>query len=192
MKMLIAFLLSLAVMAGEPDLPHAQPGDALYRKDSPGWVISWPRAGGMTRVQLPPPMTLEEMQAALEKEGVRLELQDRREIAKDGRERIVFWLPLIFISIALTFFLKSYGLQAAGVICFSVSVSYFVSGVLEVKMAEKWAVSTWLIMGIAAGGVVLFSVGAFMLKDKGIGKPGLIGKWVDDFAARRAKKQSDS
>ena len=165
--------------------PEASPSDKLFRLESNGVLGCFK---DYSPVRLPDPKTPEEMAEILGIEDERLELEDRREIAKDGRDKIVFWLPFIFLSIAATFFLKSYGLQFVGVGGFAVSLSFFISGVIEVKMAEKWAVSTWTICGLGLGGVVLFALGAFMLKDKGLGSPGILGKWLDEKTSKWKKK----
>lgn len=182
------------------DYPEAQPGDRLYRARGdeklyrvtiPGLPIwSGNRVGGSyaeaDRVTLAA-MTFEEMKEALRKEGIRIEIDARRKVAEDGRKKLMFWLPFIFLSIAATFFLKSYGLQIIGVVGFAVASSFFISGIIEVKLAENWAVGTWVVTGLGIVGVIAFAASAFILKDKGLGKPGIVGAWFDKLKSKFTK-----
>lgn len=179
MRLITSLLLIIPLALMASDYPVAHPGDELYRKDKAGKVISWPHIGGVTRVRLPEPMTLDEMVDALDKEGIRIEMQNMQAMAQDGRDRLTFWLPVVFVSIALTLFLRSYGLQAVGILGFVWASSYCISGIVEIKMAEKWNLSTTVIAGAAVLGVIAFGVLAVALRKKGLGSPGVIGAWLD-------------
>lgn len=194
-------MLSVCPALASDELPAATPGDTLYRSSGeklyrstlPGLPIGpGKRLGGTyteaERVRLPDPMTPDEMAAALEIEGGRQQLEDRRKTAADGRKKLFRWLPFVFVSIFVSFVLKSYGLQMVGVGGFIWSISQVLSGIIEIKLAENWAVATWVIVGAAVVLVVGFGVLAFVLKDKGLGKPGVIGAWFSKLAAKVKKK----